>query len=116
MSFLAHLPELCDITFMVGPDKELVCAVRAVLAARSPVFLEKLYMDDKRFQDSWLMNVTIVVSRSDSSLSRKGIGDRMKAKTNVATARLMKRFNSPLMGFQVGYVQCPALSSHVVLV
>ena len=31
MGFLAHLPELCDITFMVGPDKEPVCAVRAVL-------------------------------------------------------------------------------------
>ena len=57
MSFLAHLPELCDITFMVGPDKELVCAVRAVLAARSPVFLEKLYMDDKRLKESWLMNL-----------------------------------------------------------
>ena len=27
----------------------------------------------------------------------------MKAKTNVATARLMKRFNSPMMGFQVVY-------------
>ena len=39
--------------------------------------------------------------RSDSAMSRKGIGDRMKAKTNVATARLMKRFNSPIMGFQV---------------
>ena len=31
LGFLAHLPELCDITFMVGPDKEPVCAVRAVL-------------------------------------------------------------------------------------
>ena len=65
LGFLAHLPELCDITFMVGPDKEPVCAVRAVLgtqsqnlseikiklllAARSPKFLEKLYMDEKRF-------------------------------------------------------------------
>ena len=31
LGFLAHLPELCDITFMVGPEKEPVCAVRAVL-------------------------------------------------------------------------------------
>ena len=31
LGFLAHLPELCDITFMVGQDKEPVCAVRAVL-------------------------------------------------------------------------------------
>ena len=31
MGFLAHLPELCDITFLVGEDKEPVCAVRAIL-------------------------------------------------------------------------------------
>ena len=31
LGFLAHLPELCDITFMVGTEKEPVCAVRAVL-------------------------------------------------------------------------------------
>ena len=31
LGFLAHLPELCDITFMVGREKEPVCAVRAVL-------------------------------------------------------------------------------------
>ena len=64
LGFLAHLPELCDITFMVGREKEPVCAVRAVLgnpsscnpttlipcilAARSPKFLEKLYLEDKR--------------------------------------------------------------------
>ena len=35
LGFLAHLPELCDITFMVGPDKEPVCAVRAVLGTQS---------------------------------------------------------------------------------
>ena len=37
MGFLAHLPELCDITFMVGPDKEPVCAVRAVLGITSEI-------------------------------------------------------------------------------
>ena len=35
MGFLAHLPELCDITFMVGEEKEPVCAVRAVLGTHS---------------------------------------------------------------------------------
>ncbi len=106
LGFLAHLPELCDVTFMVGPDKvktnfkrnfftvsiiniyskkgliflyigltikfflasltvlpssrirdfvelinilssfqELVCAVRAILAARSPVFFRQLYQE-----------------------------------------------------------------------
>ena len=34
--------------------------------------------------------------RSESAMSRKGIGDRMKAKTNVATVRL-----ASALGFQV---------------
>ena len=34
LGFLANLPELCDVTFLVGTDKEPVCAVKAILAAR----------------------------------------------------------------------------------
>lgn len=35
MKFLASMPELCDVTFLVGATREPVCAVKAVLAARS---------------------------------------------------------------------------------
>ena len=35
MKFLASMPELCDVTFLVGETKEPICAVKAVLAARS---------------------------------------------------------------------------------
>lgn len=35
MKFLASIPELCDVTFLVGDTREPVCAVKAVLAARS---------------------------------------------------------------------------------
>ena len=35
MRFLASIPELCDVTFLVGETREPVCAVKAVLAARS---------------------------------------------------------------------------------
>ncbi len=35
LSFLATMPELCDVTFLVGNDRQPVCAVRAILAARS---------------------------------------------------------------------------------
>ncbi|KAK2709450.1 hypothetical protein QYM36_013192 [Artemia franciscana] len=35
LKFLASMPELCDVTFLVGDTREPVCAVRAVLAARS---------------------------------------------------------------------------------
>ena len=39
MRFLASIPELCDITFLVGETREPVCAVKAVLAARSRLVL-----------------------------------------------------------------------------
>ena len=35
LSFLANKPELCDVTFLVGEDRQPICAVRAILAARS---------------------------------------------------------------------------------
>lgn len=35
MRFLASMPELCDVTFLVGETREPVCAVKAVLIARS---------------------------------------------------------------------------------
>ncbi|KAK0078891.1 hypothetical protein PV325_001995 [Microctonus aethiopoides] len=43
MKFLASMPELCDVTFLVGDTREPVCAVKAVLAARSRVFQKLLY-------------------------------------------------------------------------
>ena len=35
MRFLASMPELCDVTFLVGDTREPVCGVKAILAARS---------------------------------------------------------------------------------
>ncbi|GAB6024620.1 hypothetical protein CHUAL_009763 [Chamberlinius hualienensis] len=43
MKFLASMPELCDVTFLVGETREPVCAVKAVLAARSRVFHKMLF-------------------------------------------------------------------------
>ncbi|XP_063690994.1 serine-enriched protein-like isoform X2 [Bolinopsis microptera] len=43
LNLLSGLPELCDIIFLVGEDKQPVCAVRAILAARSRVFRKQLY-------------------------------------------------------------------------
>merc|ERR1712223_2054904 len=36
------MPELCDVTFLVGDTREPVCAVKAVLCARSRVFQSML--------------------------------------------------------------------------
>ncbi|XP_050537556.1 serine-enriched protein-like isoform X2 [Daktulosphaira vitifoliae] len=35
LKFLAAIPEVCDVTFLVGETREPVCAVKAILAARS---------------------------------------------------------------------------------
>ena len=41
MRFLASMPELCDVTFLVGETREPVCAVKAVLGARSRFDIRK---------------------------------------------------------------------------
>ena len=46
MRFLASMPELCDITFLVGETREPVCAVRAVLGARSKSVLCLTVVED----------------------------------------------------------------------
>ncbi|XP_038044660.1 serine-enriched protein-like isoform X2 [Patiria miniata] len=43
LKFISRMPELCDVTFLVGERREPVCAVRAILAARSRVFHKLLY-------------------------------------------------------------------------
>jgi hypothetical protein len=35
LSFLSTMSEFCDVTFLVGEDKQPVCGVKAILAARS---------------------------------------------------------------------------------
>ena len=43
MKFLANMPELYDVTFLVGDCREPVGGIKAVLAARS-----RSYDDEKR--------------------------------------------------------------------
>lgn len=46
LKFLASMPELCDVTFLVGDTREPVCAVKAVLAARSRfLYLNFFFLD-----------------------------------------------------------------------
>eukprot|EP00116_Pleurobrachia_bachei_P005814 sb/3466076/ len=42
LNLLSGLPDLCDIIFLVGEDKQPICGVRAILAARSRVFRKQL--------------------------------------------------------------------------
>ena len=35
LSFLAMMPEYCDVTFLVGEKQQPMCGVKAILASRS---------------------------------------------------------------------------------
>ena len=35
LSFLAMMPEYCDVTFLVGQNQQPMCGVKAILASRS---------------------------------------------------------------------------------
>ena len=35
LQFLANMPELCDTTFLVGEERQPICGVKPILAARS---------------------------------------------------------------------------------
>ena len=35
LQFLANMPELCDTTFLVGEERQPICGVKSILAARS---------------------------------------------------------------------------------
>lgn len=48
LQFLANMPELCDVTFLVGRDRQPVCGVKAIMAARSRVFRRLLFAGNRK--------------------------------------------------------------------
>lgn len=42
MKFLASMPELCDVTFLVGETREPVCAVKVMICRPDSQFVRKL--------------------------------------------------------------------------
>lgn len=69
MKFLASLPELCDITFLVGETREPVCAVKWVLAARSRVF-HKILFGNRLHQQR-----AIIEGRASAMVATETAGD-----------------------------------------
>ncbi|XP_050421952.1 serine-enriched protein-like isoform X2 [Adelges cooleyi] len=99
LKFLAAIPEVCDVTFLVGETREPVCAVKAILAARSRVFHQMLY--DTSFQHQ----------SSTGGGTPKRSGGLIKQLSGVASGSqnpqqqnrlrmLLKRSSEPLLIFQ----------------
>jgi hypothetical protein len=83
MRFLASMPELCDVTFMVGETREPVCAVKAVLAARSKVQSDPLIERTRYLSRVLAIGVPKAVVRAHGpaepvrrGLARQGQGPR----------------------------------------
>lgn len=70
LKFLASIPELCDVTFLVGEAKEPVCGVKAIMAARSKVFYQQFFQAPSPKKESPKDNKfrSIIKRKSDSSL------------------------------------------------
>lgn len=84
LTFLAVMPEMCDVTFLVGEERQPVCGVKAIMAARSWVFRKQLYRESdgkKHFKkllkkksegnmDVYDLN-TVVVSEFDTEVFKQ---------------------------------------------
>lgn len=66
LNFLAVMPELCDVTFLVGEERQPVCGVKAIMAARSWVFRKQLYHDSQGKKQS----KKLLKKKSEGSLDR----------------------------------------------
>ncbi|XP_074595418.1 speckle type BTB/POZ protein [Brevipalpus obovatus] len=72
MKFLASMPELCDVTFLVGETREPVCAVRSVLAARSRTFHKMLYSHKKNYPSALSSITNGVQTNGNTQLNNPG--------------------------------------------
>jgi len=91
MKFLASLPELCDITFLVGETREPVCAVKSVLAARSRVFHKILFGNRVRKVSRQLQQAEEELPADD----RRGSSPRA---VQASQRKLAGRSSSPMAG------------------
>ena len=90
MRFLASNPELCDVTFLVGDTREPVCAVKAVLAARS------------RFVRNFRKIVSFIFFRVfKKMLFDMAIKPREPPSKESKLRAFIKRGSEPLLGMQI---------------
>ncbi|XP_018569090.1 serine-enriched protein isoform X1 [Anoplophora glabripennis] len=111
MKFLASMPELCDVTFLVGDTREPVCAVKAVLAARSRVFHKMLYQVSRARSTKRSLRKSMVGSMKAPSPQRKKEPPPRENKLRL----FLKRSSEPLLNLQNASQQ-PTSQQHQTLI
>ncbi|XP_018569097.1 serine-enriched protein isoform X4 [Anoplophora glabripennis] len=103
MKFLASMPELCDVTFLVGDTREPVCAVKAVLAARSRVFHKMLYQVSR--------------ARSTKRSLRKSMVGSMKPTSQQHQTLIIEEFEPDVFRQLIEYIHtgCVTLQPRTLL-
>ncbi|KAG8194650.1 hypothetical protein JTE90_003122 [Oedothorax gibbosus] len=96
MKFLASMPELCDVTFLVGDTREPVCAVKAVLAARSRVFHKILY------------------GQQQQTPSKETLAKKRESTKETKLKMFLKRSSEPILNIPL--VQAPAGGHQTMIV
>ena len=50
LKYILSVPDLCDVTFLVGPDQYPIHGLRAILASRSRIFYQMLLVKEKEMK------------------------------------------------------------------
>ncbi|CAG2108507.1 unnamed protein product, partial [Medioppia subpectinata] len=109
MKFLASMPELCDITFLVGETREPVCAVKAVLAARSRVFHKLLY-GQKQHQIPGTGNT------GSGGNAKETIAKKKESPKDTKLKLFLKRSSEPILNGLPFNQQQPSVQTHQTMI
>lgn len=101
------MPELCDITFLVGETREPVCAVKAVLASRSRVFHKLLYGQKQQHQLAPPPQPEDPPKKSKRKESRAG---------DTKLKLFLKRSSEPILNGLPFNQQQPAVQTHQTMI
>lgn len=114
MKFLASMPELCDVTFLVGNTKEPVCAVKAILASRSKY---DLICTDCTFSGETFFTFCHIFRFFRKMLYETQSPQRKKDSIQISDRKLasfLKRSSEPLLTTSSAMTQVPFLHSFFV--
>ncbi|XP_041478108.1 serine-enriched protein-like isoform X1 [Lytechinus variegatus] len=119
LRYLSHMPELCDVTFLVGESREPICAVRAILAARSRIFHKLLYSAARGTPRKKNVSATDKLGKKVSQMIRRSSIDLGEDYSAISCPRTItiEEFDPPVFRQLIQYCHtgCVTLKPKIVL-